>query len=405
MGIPYTVVVYPTEEESDNGLINPLPLQGKITVREIFEDNHNWEVFLFNNRGKLRQVEIDEVNEMLTCRDTSRGFYIYYCPNCKEYHTIRFGCNSRICSNCGKNYTDKWAKSFSKKMFDVPHRHLVLTIPDKLRPYLLENRGLWKVLMDSAIKALNDTFSWSSRRKVMSGAVVVLHPFGKDLDFKIHIHALVMEGGFDGKGTFVHKEFIPAKMLRKTWQYQVLTNLKKAMPEDRAFSKLVDEMFHTYSKGFYVYLPEETRITSKRKVADYVGRYVRHPAIASSRICGYDGKNVTFWYVDGENKKHYRTMDVFSFIRAIVQHIPDPNFKMIRYYGAYCRKWKSRYAMFLGNGSIRDAKIDVSSEKRTYRCPKCNSKMEFVIYWKEPPPPTHLFGTKIVDWNHICGSG
>jgi ribosomal protein L37AE/L43A len=398
------VFVNDTAGTSADGLIDYLPANGKFTVRQIFEDNHNWDVFLLNNQGKLRQVEIDEVNEMLRCKDSSRGFYVYHCPKCDEYHTIRFGCNSRICSSCGKNYTDKWAKNFSKKMFDVPHRHLVLTISDKLRPYLLENRNLWKVLMDSAIQALNDTFSWSSRREVLTGTVVVLHPFGKDLNFKPHIHVLVMEGGFDEKGHFVHREFIPAKMLRKTWQYQVLTQLKRALPENETMSKLIHELFHTYSEGFYVYLPEKTRIRSKREIANYVGRYVRHPAIANSRICGYDGKNVIFWYIDSGEKKHHITMDVQSFIRAIIQHIPDPQFKMIRYYGAYCRKWKSRYAMFLSYGSIRKAKIEGSSEKRTYWCPKCNSKMEFVTYWKEPPPPTCSFGTKIADWNYISSN-
>ncbi|MBK5191471.1 MAG: hypothetical protein JJE19_08265 [Methanosarcinales archaeon] len=40
----------------------------------------------------------------------------------------------------------------------LPHRHAVLTLPDRLRPVLKGNRDLWKV-MDSAIKALNDTLS------------------------------------------------------------------------------------------------------------------------------------------------------------------------------------------------------------------------------------------------------
>jgi hypothetical protein len=39
-----------------------------------------------------------------------------------------------------------------------------------------------------------------------------------------------------------------------------------------------------------------------------VARYVRHPAIANSRICGYNGKEVTFWYVDRDDAKRYETM-------------------------------------------------------------------------------------------------
>ncbi len=42
-----------------------------------------------------------------------------------------------------------------------------------------------------------------------------------------------------------------------------------------------------------------------RKAAKYVGRYIARPAIAESRIQGYDGETVTFSYEDhvtGETK-------------------------------------------------------------------------------------------------------
>ncbi|NAS89303.1 hypothetical protein C4E24_06145 [ANME-1 cluster archaeon AG-394-G21] len=49
-------------------------------------------------------------------------------------------------------------------------------------------------------------------------------------------------------------------------------------------------------------------------------------------------KTVTFWYVDREGKKHFVTMAVREFIKALIPHIPDRNFKMIRHYGAYSRR-------------------------------------------------------------------
>lgn len=386
-----------------NGLINHVPV-GEYSIRFIFEDNHNWDRYCFLYKDTLREIEIQEVNEMLTCKDSERGFYIYHCAHCNENHFISFGCNSRICSNCGKNYTDKWAGSLSKKMFNVPHRHLVLTLSDMLRPYLLEDRSLWKVVMDAAISALNAMFSYCLRRTIIAGAIVVFHPFARDLGFNPHVHILVTEGGFDRKGQFVHKTFIPARAMRKTWQYHVLTRLKKALPQTAAIAILIDQLFKTYDEGFYVYLPEETRIRSKREIANYVARYVRHPAIANSRICGYDGKMVTFWYMDKEEKKQYRTMGVFEFIGAIIQHIPDVQFKMIRYYGAYNRRVKGKYSRSLGYGSIAQGKIEDYPRGRRYRCPKCGSFMAFVEYWKDPPPHDVIFGTRIDDWSYICSS-
>ncbi|PXF61520.1 MAG: IS91 family transposase ISMbu9, partial [Candidatus Methanogaster sp.] len=130
-----------------------------LTVRHIFENNHNWGAFYLAEKDNLRDVEIAEVNKMLSCKDESRGFFAYRCEHCGTTLIVHFGCNSRICSNCGKNHTDKWAKSLQNALFNVPHRHAVLTIPDALWPIVRNNRVLLKVLMDAAITAINDTIS------------------------------------------------------------------------------------------------------------------------------------------------------------------------------------------------------------------------------------------------------
>ncbi len=122
-------------------------------------------------------------------------------------------------------------------------------------------------------------------------------------------------------------------------------------------------MFKEYPEGFYIFAPEESRITSCHGITKYVARYVRHPAVANSRICGYNGREVTFWYVDRDDTKHYKTMSVDNFIHAIIQHILERQFKMIRYYGSYCRKWKSRYKRYLSHSSIRQCKIDEIGDK------------------------------------------
>ena len=76
-----------------------------LTINHIFADNHNWELYRCTHR--IRKVEEKEVQKMLTCQEESRGYFIYQCPNCGEEKLIHFGCNSRICSYCGKHYADK----------------------------------------------------------------------------------------------------------------------------------------------------------------------------------------------------------------------------------------------------------------------------------------------------------
>ena len=251
----------------------------KFSIKDIFTDNHNWDSYYYFHRREIRQVEKEEVEKMMSCKSPYRGCYSYYCPKCEEYHDILLGCNSRLCPDCGKRYTDQWAKTLSSRMFDVPHRHAVMTIPDRLRPMLSKHRDLWKVVMDSAIKTLNDTLSYALRKKVLAGAIIVLHPFARDLGFNLHIHLLITEGGFDKSRKFIHKKYIPFKALRRTWQYQVLTNLKKALPKTKENAMLIDTLFKDYPQGFYVFAPKESRITSRHRISRYVARYVRHPTI------------------------------------------------------------------------------------------------------------------------------
>jgi len=211
-------------------------------------------------------------------------------------------------------------------MFNVPHRHAVLTIPEMLRYTVEQNRSLLKVLMDAAIKAINDTVSLKHRNgQLRAGAIVVLHSFSKDMGFNPHLHILLTEGGFDKSGKFIHQKFISFKAMRKTWQYQVLTRFKAELSGKKEVSRFVDFIFKKYPNGFYVHLPEESRITNKQKIAKYVARYIRHPAVANSRICGYDGDSVTFWYKDHEYLKHFVTMKVQEFIKhrfSSVAYIP-----------------------------------------------------------------------------------
>ncbi|MGP8331765.1 MAG: transposase, partial [Methanosarcinaceae archaeon] len=201
---------------------------------------------------------------------------------------------------------------------------------------------------------------------------------------------------------FIHQKFIPFKAMRKTWQYQVLTRFKAELSENKAVSEFVDLIFKEYPNGFYVHLPKESRITNKQKIAKYVARYIRHPAVADSRICGYDGDSVTFWYKDHEYLKHFVTMKVQEFIKALIQHIPDRNFKMIRHYGAYARRIKKRYSGYLQR-SIKQttfSNFHRKAKKWAPECPFCGASMKFYLYVWGPPKDVTEVDRKITDW---CG--
>lgn len=79
---------------------------------------------------EVKDYQLHEVQKAIGCRDKN-GCLVYYCKDCDSYKIQRLGCNSRICSGCGKRYNDQWSISLSKAMFSVVHRHFVISVPIK----------------------------------------------------------------------------------------------------------------------------------------------------------------------------------------------------------------------------------------------------------------------------------
>jgi hypothetical protein len=163
--------------------------------------------------------------------------------------------------------------------------------------------------------------------------VMVLHPYGKDLKVNYHVHVLVTEGGLNEAGEWVAQTFLKYSALRKIWQYECLTEVCKVLPAERETRRLIDRLFKRYGNGFYVHA--EPKVEDGQGISRYIGRYIRHPAIADTRILAYDGAMVTFYYEDHQEIRHEQTLPVLECIHGVVRHIPPKPFKMVRYFGLY----------------------------------------------------------------------
>jgi len=165
----------------------------------------------------------------------------------------------------------------------------------------------------------------------------------------------------------------------------VISALKKYLPKE-----FIDFLLKKYPNGFAAYVKPE-RIKSSKRLAQYIGRYVRHPAIANSRIDRYNGESVGFFYEDHERVRHRKIMMADEFISVIIQHIPDKNFRMIRYYGMYSR----RKIGIVKQSIIMQKKLIDFESKRVFYCSKCSERMEIVLFCDKPPPRDM---SKISNW-------
>ena len=361
-------------------------------IKTILEDH--WHGFLKIYENKIRFNVKKEVEKVLKCKDTKYGFIELKCDKCNTKKKIGFTCKSRFCTSCGKIYTDNWIDNMLGNLINVKHRHIVFTIPEELRKFFGIERQRLKILPKCAARAVTSWMhSLNKKEEFTPGIVTVIHTFGRDLKWNPHVHMMVTEGGKGNITEWRHIRHISYESLRKRWQKILLDEITNISGNTKEVKLIKNKLYKEKVKGFYVHA--KTEIKSAKIAAKYVGRYVGRPAIAESRILKYDGKNVTYKYTRHEdNKVIVETVHVYEFIKRIIRHIPEKNFKMIRYFGIYSRrsKCKVNFIKMIDKMVLSIRKSIANWENRILaitgvdpcKCPNCKNKMRFhdIVYPK-----------------------
>jgi hypothetical protein len=98
-----------------------------------------------------------------------------------------------------------------------------------------------------------------------------------------------------------------------------------------------------WQKEWYLWIGE--KLDNATETVAYVGRYAKRPCLSEAKITAYekDLDFVRFSYRDKIMKEDASlNLSIFEFIGALVRHVPEKGFNMIRYYGMYANvlKWK-----------------------------------------------------------------
>ena len=358
------------------------------TIKQIFQDNWN-DFVLENNDIVIRPIVFEEVNKIINCGNPDFGYAFYVCDHCGKFLKVPFRCKSRFCNTCGVKYAQDRALSMAKKSIRCKHRHIVFTMSDKLWFYFQKYRFLLNGLFEVASQAILSWFyELNKSQNFIPGIMCTLHTFGRDLKWNPHIHMLCTEGGAGNTDVFRIVKHINFKALRFRWQKLLLDYLSNNLPHNELphFKILKSKIYSEYQNGFYVYAKPDN-ISSVQQTINYVVRYTGRPAMAQSRIINYDGQYVTFWYDRHEDGKRVEeTIHVFEFIKRLIKHIPDKNFKVVRYYGLYAKKHKHSKKIFklLNDSQIKiretlrkwNISIEIYFGYNPTKC-SCGSKMIF----------------------------
>jgi len=317
-------------------------MQKKLSIKQILISDENWWNFYIKHKNNIRFGILIAIIKLLSCKHTVRGYHKYCCsnPNCVHVKYIAHTCKCKACSSCGKKTTELWIQKQNQILPQTSWQHITFTMPSKLWDFFWYNRKLLNLISAIAAQCIKNIIR---KKHITPGIFVAIHTFGRDIKRNVHIHLSVTTGGITHDNKW-KKCFFHQKTLMRMWRFQIIALFRKTYQQQNLVipPAIRKQLNHTYSfNRFLNFLYKKTWVVYCSKPSDnckqnvnYLGRYIKKPAIAESKLKHYDGNEVVFKYLDHKTKT-YRNfkLSVNQFIVRFVQHIPDVGFRMIRYYG------------------------------------------------------------------------
>src|SRR6266849_5716492 len=231
--------------------------------QQIFADH--WEAFQRAHQRYQTPYYNGLVGKMLACGNPAKiGYIEYRCLHCGQgKHVVAMSCKSSLCLRCAKVAVDNWVSQVSRVLHEgVISRHIILTVPAMFRTTFYQNAAVvLSALIRCGAQCLDDFYSTVKGKALKGGYITVLHTHGRNGHYHPHLHVLATSGGYDAQGArWEHLQYLPYDLLRRTWQWHLLSTLRKTLATD-AIKQLVDVCFRKYPNGL---------VTNVHKVEDVV---------------------------------------------------------------------------------------------------------------------------------------
>jgi hypothetical protein len=313
-----------------------------------------WDEYCKHPTAFIEPEQYKAVSAIRVCRTEILGIDYYACPGCGEVSEVRHNCNHRFCPTCSWLDTIKWSERIKSQMLDIPHRHVVFTLPHELIPLLKRNK---KAMLNILAKASAETFKdWiKSKYSLNTGIISVLHTFGEKKNFHVHTHMIVAWGGIDfatGELKTINGEFVKYKFLQDKFRCKFEDALiamfdKGRMEHDfnnrTEFMQFIKKI---NQKNWQIHL--EPPMETPADVVRYIARYSKRACLSEYKISSIEGEYISFTYkdyadrvdkADPKSKAKEKTMRLHynDFFPLLLQHVALPYFKLVKYYGCYGR--------------------------------------------------------------------
>ena len=225
---------------------------------------------------------------------------------------------------------------------DVPHRHVVFTIPKVLRPLFERERRLLSILTQSAHHCVQEILRHDTGdARAVVGTVASLQTFGSwflvwAANFHPHVHALITEGVFhDPRSATPSFEWVAGwdvTAIAELFRRRVLARLRQAQRLREHTEQMLLSWAHS---GFSVWAGEPIRPGDTER-QEHVARTVTRAPVRIDAIERKDqGTVLVQTPYDPRTGQHNLELDDLELTRRLCAQIPAPRQHLVRYSGWY----------------------------------------------------------------------
>ncbi len=280
------------------------------------------------------------------------------------------------------------------ELMDLPHRHVVFTLPHKLNGLVAKNKKIvLSILFKASSEALKD---WMQHKYGLTpGIVSVLHTFGETKKLHPHTHMIVSWGGINQdyypeeiKGEYINYTFIQTKF-RCKFEDQLIEEFEAGRLQHDFADRIAFMRFlkSANNKQWRIHLEPAMRIPEE--IIRYIGRYSKRACLSEHKITNIEGAYITFKYKDYKNLDYHGKaiekelrLHYNDFFPRLLQHVPPAYFRLVRYYGAYAARTKGKVKgqQPLSQQERKAKEIEADKEKveNPTFCKHCNREKKYL---------------------------
>jgi hypothetical protein len=342
----------------------------------------------FVAQHKPNAYHVRVLDALQQCRTQTYGGHRDVCDNngCGHERFSYNSCGNRHCPKCQISKQMLWAEDRMLDALNVKYFHVVFTVPDTLHEIcLLDSKAFYAAQFACVWDTLR-TFGYT-KYGVETGAICLLHTWGKQLSLHPHLHCLVPAAGLTFQGELKHitqngNYLYDVHQLSATFRGKLLQKLKQQLKKSNQLTaKNQQSIDECYAKDWVVNC--EAPLGNAKQIVGYLAQYTHRVAISNAHILNIDQDGITFLYKDYKDQASVKPTQLsgVEFLRRFCMHILPERFVKIRYYGILGSRHKKELQPLKSNSKPDLTKPVETKQQRMVRltgfdpcqCPRCKT--------------------------------